>query len=32
MRSNCIAEGLLSNLLEETMMEDNIRKGMNLYV
>ena len=32
MRSNCTAEGTISNLLRETMMEDNIRKGMYIYL
>ena len=32
MRSCCIAQGTLSSLLGENMMEDYIRKGMYIYV
>ena len=28
----CTAQGTLSNLLGEIMMEDNMRKGMYVYV
>ena len=32
MRSYRTAQGTLSGLLEQTMMEDNISKGMHAYV
>ena len=32
MRSYCIAQGTLSNLLEQTMLEDNIRKVKCMYI
>ena len=31
MRSYCITQGTISSLLGQTMLEDNIRKGMYVY-
>ena len=32
MRSYCTAQGTMSSLLGQTMMEENMRKGMYIYV
>ena len=32
MRSYCIAQGTIFTVLGQTIMEDNIRKGMCMYI